>query len=83
MTAAKLLNSSVRHAVHLEGLKAEEVNQFASFLKRIDIDLRERLTRNDLTNFSRSRLEKQLKEIERSLNAIFADYYDKTIGELR
>jgi len=79
---ATLLNSTVRHAVHLEGLKAEEVNQFTAFLKRIDLDLRVRLTENDLTNFNRTRLEKQLKEVERSLNAIFADYYDDLAGHL-
>lgn len=77
MSSQRLLNNTVRHAVHLEGLKSEEVNQFAAFLKRIDKDLREQLTRNDLTEFSRTRLEKQLASIRRSLNGIFSDYFDE------
>lgn len=82
MTASKLLNSTIRNQVYLEGLKSEEVNQFAAFLRQIDRDLRQRLTADDLTQMSRTRLEKLLREVKRSLNGIFSEYYDELAGHL-
>lgn len=82
MTVAKLLNSTVKNQVYLEGLKASQASQFTAFLKRIDLDLRERLTAEDLTDFSRSRLEKLLKSIEKTINGIFDEYYEDLAGHL-
>lgn len=81
-TPAKLLNATVRNQVYLESLKADEVNQFAAFLKRMDKALRLALTENDLTGYSRSRMEKLLRAIERTLNGIFTEYYDELAGHL-
>lgn len=82
MTTAKLLNSTIRNAVYVERLKSSEANQFTAFLKRIDLDLRERLTADDLTGFSRTRLEKLLRSVESSLNGIFDEYYEDLAGHL-
>jgi len=82
MTAAKLLNSTVKNQIYLEGLKSNQANQFTAFLKRIDLDLRERLTADDLTDFSRSRLEKLLKSVENTLIGIMDEYYDELAGHL-
>ncbi len=81
-TPAKLLNATIRNAVYLESLKADEVNQFAAFLKRMDKALRLSLTENDLTTFSRTRMEKLLRAIEKTLNGIFNEYYDDLAGHL-
>ncbi len=83
MTASNALTrSTTRHAVMLEGLKTEEVNQFASTLKKIDRHLRLSLSGTDLTEFSRTRMEKQLKAVEKALSEIFSNYYDKLAGHL-
>jgi SPP1 gp7 family putative phage head morphogenesis protein len=79
---AQLLNSTVRNQVYLEGLKAQEVNQFTAFLKEMDEELRSRLLKNDLTEFSRTRLERLLSSIEGSLNSIFENFYDDLAGHL-
>lgn len=82
MTAQALYDATVRHAVYVERLKTGEVNQWAVFLKRIDRDLRERLTRDDITAFSRTRLEKLLVEIDQILKPIFDDYREQLSGNL-
>lgn len=82
MTTAKLLNSTVRNQVYVERLKSSEANQFTAFLKRIDLDLRERLTAEDLTDFSRTRLEKLLRSVEKTINGIFDEYYEDLAGHL-
>lgn len=81
-TPELLVQSTVRHQVYLEGLKAGEVNQFTAFLKRIDKDLREKLTRSELTEYSRERLEKLLKSVDSMLAKVFDDYYDELAGHL-
>lgn len=82
MSTAKLLNSTIKNQVFLEGYKANETSQFAAFLKRIDLDLRQRLTADDLTDFSRSRLEKLLKSVDKALSGIFSEYYEDLAGHL-
>lgn len=77
-----LLQSTVRHQVFLEGLKSGQVNQFAAFLEEIDRSIRERLTRHDLTEFTRGRLEKLLKQVDGALGEIFDRYYDDLAGHL-
>jgi SPP1 gp7 family putative phage head morphogenesis protein len=79
---AQLLNSSIKNQVYLESIKAQEVNQFTAFLKEMDEDLRSRLLKNDLTDFSRTRLERLLSSIEGSLNKVFDNFYDDLAGHL-
>lgn len=49
-----------RNAVALERLKAGESRKFQAYLREIDKSLRERLLANDLTEFSRARMERLL-----------------------
>ena len=77
-----LFDFTVRNQVFLEGLKSGEVNQFTAFLKRIDKEIKQRLVENDLTAFSRTRLEKLLKSIEKALANIYSEYYDELAGSL-
>ncbi|NYZ69118.1 minor capsid protein [Endozoicomonas sp. SM1973] len=77
-----LFDFTVRNQVFLEGLKSGEVNQFTAFLKRIDKEIKSRLIENDLTAFSRTRLEKLLKSIEKALANIYSEYYDELAGSL-
>lgn len=77
-----LFDSVVRNQVYLEGLKADQVNKFTTFLKRIDKDLRERLTRDDLTTFSRTRLERLLGSVDKNLNHVFTSFQSEFEKEL-
>jgi SPP1 gp7 family putative phage head morphogenesis protein len=69
-----LLDATIRNAVFIEMLKAGEVKKFAPFLKEIDRSLRERLTRADLTTYTKTRLEKLLDEVDSLLLAIFSRF---------
>jgi len=71
---ATLLDSTVRNQVYLEGLKANQVDRFGKFLKRIDKDLRERLTRDDLTSYTRTRLTRLLSSVNKNLDKIFNEF---------
>ncbi|WP_163836865.1 minor capsid protein [Spartinivicinus ruber] len=77
-----LFDFTVRNQVFLEGLKSGEVNQFTAFLKQIDKEIKLRLIENDLTTFSRTRLEKLLKSIQKALANIYSAYYDELAGSL-
>ncbi|MBC3948345.1 minor capsid protein [Pseudomonas folii] len=77
-----ILDATIRHAVFLERLKAGEVKKFAPFLKEIDRSLRERLTKSDLTGFTRKRLEKLLDEVDSLLLGIFNRFGDQLTLDL-
>lgn len=63
MPTAALIDISSRHQVFLEGLKTGEVNDALKFLKKMDRDIRRRLGGVDLTEFTRTRLNKLLTAI--------------------
>lgn len=77
-----ILDATIRHAVFLERLKAGEVKKFAPFLKEIDRSLRERLTKSDLTGYTRKRLEKLLDEVDSLLLGIFSRFTDQLTLDL-
>ncbi|WP_122663512.1 minor capsid protein [Pseudomonas viridiflava] len=77
-----LLDATIRHAVFLERLKAGEVKKFTPFLKEIDRSLRERLTKSDLTSFTRKRLESLLDEADSLLLGIFTRFTDQLTLDL-
>lgn len=81
-TATQLIEQSTRHQVYLERLKAGEANQFTAFLRDMDRSIRLRLSGEDLTAFSRSRLERLLVSVESDLNAIYGRYWDELSGNL-
>ena len=82
VTLQQLTEQSTRHQVYLERLKSGEVNQFTSFLQQIDRSIRLRLSGETLTDYSRTRLNKLLAEVERDLRLIYAGYWDHLSGNL-
>ena len=78
-----LIEQTTRHAVYLEGLKTGEVNQFAAFLKQIDKSIRSRLSGEDLTAYSRTRLEKLLVVVGKDIERVFSQYRDVLTGHLQ
>jgi SPP1 gp7 family putative phage head morphogenesis protein len=77
MTAIEQLDSSIRNMVMLERLKAGEANKFAPFLVRIDQRIRERLSGDELTDFTRARLDKLLKDVDAVLVDILSGFTDQ------
>ena len=73
-TAELLIQSATRNAVMLERLKSGEVEKIAPFLRRIDKDLRDKLSRDSLTEYSRSRLEDLLRSVDAMLLQIHGEY---------
>lgn len=76
------IDQTVRHAVFLERLKTGQVNKFAPFLKRIDKEVRLQLSAHDLTDFSRTRLNKLLREVDSLLAVIYKEFTDELQGDL-
>lgn len=72
-----LYDAEVRHGVFLERLKSGEVAKFAPFLKQIDKAIRERLSGDDITDFTRARLEKLLEAVDGLLLGIFTAYTEQ------
>ena len=81
-TAELLIEAATRNAVMLERLKAGEVAKIEPFLKRIDRDLRNRLSRDTLTDYSRRRLETLLAGIDSMLATIQGEYTDQLMLDL-
>lgn len=74
MTTIEQLDSSIRNMVMLERLKAGEAEKFAPFLVQIDQSIRERLSGDELTDFTRARLDKLLKEVDALLADILSGF---------
>lgn len=74
MARPALSDTLTRGQVLLERLKAGEVRKVDAFLRELDRALRDRLTREDLTQFNRQRLDALLIEIERIAGGIHARY---------
>jgi SPP1 gp7 family putative phage head morphogenesis protein len=77
MALAQLVEQSTRHQVYLERLKSSEANQWVSFLQEIDRSLRERLSGNEISEFSRRRLEKLVREVDAMLAEIYSRYQEQ------
>lgn len=83
MSQQQLLDQTIRHAVQVEGLKQSEVNKISDFLKQIDQLLRAKLSAGDeLTEFSRARLNKMLKEVSDEIGAVFSSFYTGLFASL-
>lgn len=78
MAKPALAESTIRHAVLVERLKAGEARKFEAFLREIDRNLREQLTRGELTTYKRRRLEALLAEID----AMLAEVLGRFTGQL-
>ena len=77
MPTVEQVDSSIRNMVLLERLKAGETQKFAPFLVKIDQSIRERLSGDELTDFTRARLDRLLKEVDALLVDILAGFTDQ------
>jgi len=78
----QLIEQSIRHQVMLERVKSKEANQYASFLLDMDRSIRLRLSADDLTEFSRVRLERLIASIESDMSLIYDNYWNDLSGSL-
>lgn len=76
------LDASLRRSVFLQGLSAGEAKKIAPFLKQIDKALRDRLSGDELTAFSRTRLERLLADTEATLTQILGRWQKGLTKEL-
>lgn len=74
MPQQHILDIAIRHASHIDGLKANEVAKFDAFLRRMDKDLRLKLSALDITDFTRARTEKLIKSVGSLLTRSYSDY---------
>lgn len=72
-----LIEAATRNSVLLEGYKQSEIDKLEPFIRRIDAELRERLSRDDLTTYSRARLEELIALIDSLLAAIFGEFTEQ------
>lgn len=70
----ELIEIATRHQVFFERLKTHEANEFDSFLRNMEVDIRNQLSKRDITEFTRARLEKQLQHITALINDVYAEY---------
>ncbi len=81
-TAELLIEAATRNSVLIERLKSGEVEKISPFLRRIDKDLRDRLSRDALTTYSRQRMETMLKSIDAMLAKIQGEFSKKLLIDL-
>jgi SPP1 gp7 family putative phage head morphogenesis protein len=74
MPERSLITIATRHQSHYERLKSAEVKKFDSFLLQMEKGIRNKLTSADITNFTRSRMERQLVQIGTLMNRSFKEY---------
>lgn len=71
-----------RHAVLVERLKAGEVKKFETVLRQVDSQVRDQLTRKELTTYSRSRLEEFLGRVGGKLLDIYKAFSNRMQSDL-
>ncbi|WP_312450073.1 minor capsid protein [Stutzerimonas nitrititolerans] len=81
-TAERLIEAATRNSVLLERLKAGEVQKIDPFLRRIDKDIRERLSRDALTAYSRQRLETMLATIDAMIAKVQGEFSEQLLLDL-
>lgn len=74
MPQEALIVISSRHMSHYERLKSYEVAKFDSFLKQMDRDLRLKLSGLEIESLTRSKIETQIKQINKLLTGTYNDY---------
>jgi len=79
MPQESLKTIATRHQLHLERLKAGEIGKFDDFLRQMDEDIRVMITRENITDYTRTRLEQQLSLVDSVLRRSLDGY--RTIWE--
>lgn len=72
--ADPLITVASRHAAHLERLKTSNVQEFERFLRQMQRGIRERLAGEEITEWTRSRLQQQMAAVRALLQADYAEY---------
>jgi SPP1 gp7 family putative phage head morphogenesis protein len=80
--AAPIDDVLLRRQVMLQRLTVHEVAQFNPVLRKIDAAIRSELSGDELTDFSKARLEAQLKGVQSLLGGIYGDYQKHLIDNL-
>lgn len=73
-----ILNAVVRHQIHLQRLSTQTVQELVALLRDSELDILDKITRKELTEFSLRRLNTILAE----LRAINRDAYDRLNDEM-
>lgn len=81
-TSKRLHDQTTRNAVFLEGLKSQEVKEVDSFLRDMNRTLRDRLSGEDLTEYTRARTESLIVKTERDLIRLHNSYGKEFRGRL-
>ena len=81
--ATALADPTLRHAVLVEGLKTSQAKKFAPYLVEMERALRERLTREGLSEFQTDRLEGMLADIEAILAGVLGRFTKQLQLDLR
>jgi len=69
-----LIEIATRHQSHYERLKSAEVKKYDEFLIRLDKELREELTKSEISDLTRARLERKIRAINALVNGVYTDY---------
>jgi len=77
------IDLAIRRQVLIERFKAAQVLDFDETLRAIDADIRARLSGDNLTEFSRTRLQKQMDELSAILARRYSTYVGRAMGQLR
>lgn len=70
---SQLIDQSTRHAVYLERYKSSAINEYAKFLEKIEEKITAQLSKENITEWSIARLNKQLSVIRKTINEISSD----------
>lgn len=73
----------LQHHVRVVRLGTDEVRKFAPTLRAIDAEIRERLSGDNLTTYSRRRLESLLVEMDKSLATVYKKYRTQLDADLK
>lgn len=79
----KLNDQTIRHTVLLERFKSGQIRKIEPFLREIDRGIREKLTRDNLTDFTRARLTALLAEVEALIDFALNRWHSEFSAQLR
>ena len=79
---SEAINIATRHAVFLERLKTHEANKVAALLEDVAAEIRDRLSRVDITDIGRANMERLIAGVEKMLGERFTDYRKATREQL-
>lgn len=77
-----LINDEIRRQVLLEGVKESEWKNFSKFLKRIEKEVRIRLSKEGNTIRTKARLNELIRDVTQIQLAIYQEYTEDFVGSL-